>query len=572
MGYRPKDFFAHDIEEGRNIWRAFFDKGRWFLRTHERKLDGTPVVFEGDYTLLKDEQGRITGHFGVQRDITEQVKNQEELQAKKNQLLKITENIPGVVFQVNFIKEQDHLEFLSPNYESLKLKPKREELYQNFANLGKYIHPNDYSTFVGSLLYSSKRLEPLELEFRMLNDQEEYLWIRLKAQAERLDKDQYAWYGVFNDVTERVMARAEQKKLALVSEQIADAVLIFDPQNRLSWHNKAFSDLLGLSNKVIEGQSLGDLIKIHPLEDNEDQQEQLKEFKTCLTSQNPAEIQLCLQREDQEGCWVKMRNQPIWNKNGEFEYSLLVINDIHLEITQKEEQQTLLNLTSEQNKRLQNFTYIVSHNIRSHSANLAGLIEAMERAESKNEYEELWRYLVQVSDNLESTIKHLNQIISINTNLNKSKRTLNLKEEYEKVYSVIQSEVNAVGARFKCSIDPSFKVNAIPAYLESIILNLLTNTIRYRSPERFLEVEISAEKRDRQMVLHIKDNGLGIDLEKHGSKIFKLYQTFHANNEARGLGLYILKSQIEAMGGEVQVKSKVGIGSTFSVFFENEYL
>ncbi|MDB9315665.1 histidine kinase dimerization/phospho-acceptor domain-containing protein [Spirulina sp. CS-785/01] len=74
LGFRPKDFFAHDIGLGRQIWQGLFDRGRWKINTDERRLDGSQMWVEGDYICLYDKQGRITGHFGVQRDITEQRK------------------------------------------------------------------------------------------------------------------------------------------------------------------------------------------------------------------------------------------------------------------------------------------------------------------------------------------------------------------------------------------------------------------------------------------------------------------------------------------------------------------
>ena len=120
------------------------------------------------------------------------------------------------------------------------------------------------------------------------------------------------------------------------------------------------------------------------------------------------------------------------------------------------------------------------------------------------------------------------------------------------------------------SVDKNLNVLSVPAYLESIILNLMTNAVKYRSLDREPKIAISAKKQDGYLVLSISDNGLGIDLERYGDKLFGMYKTFHDNKDARGLGLYIIKNQIEAMDGNITVTSEVGKGSTFKVSFNDQ--
>src|SRR5690606_29561667 len=130
IGVRPKDFFAHDIEQGRYIWRTFFDMGRWKLETDERRMDGSRVFFEGDYFLLYNEEGRIIGHFGVQQDITERRENEEQLSRSEKKLKKLTENLPNVVFE--FVRTADgvyYFDFLSEGIENLDTGIPIEEFY-----------------------------------------------------------------------------------------------------------------------------------------------------------------------------------------------------------------------------------------------------------------------------------------------------------------------------------------------------------------------------------------------------------------------------------------------------------
>jgi signal transduction histidine kinase len=105
--------------------------------------------------------------------------------------------------------------------------------------------------------------------------------------------------------------------------------------------------------------------------------------------------------------------------------------------------------------------------------------------------------------------------------------------------------------------------------LESIFLNLLTNAIKYRSENKQLRVTISSKVVDNDLILTFKDNGIGIDLVRNRDKIFGLYQRFHNHPDSKGLGLYLVKSQVEAMGGTINVESTVGKGTTFIIVFKN---
>jgi len=112
---------------------------------------------------------------------------------------------------------------------------------------------------------------------------------------------------------------------------------------------------------------------------------------------------------------------------------------------------------------------------------------------------------------------------------------------------------------------PSITYNR--TYMESILLNLVTNSIKYRSEEHAPKILIKTSNLNGRIQLTIKDNGLGIDLNKHGHKLFGLNKTFHRHAEAKGVGLYLTKIQIESMGGTISASSKVNEGTTFTITF-----
>ena len=120
----------------------------------------------------------------------------------------------------------------------------------------------------------------------------------------------------------------------------------------------------------------------------------------------------------------------------------------------------------------------------------------------------------------------------------------------------------------KINLEKDSLSNINKAYLESIILNLLTNAIKYRDHSRKLKISISTKEKEDLTILTCEDNGIGIDIERNKDKIFGLYQRFHNYPDSKGLGLYLVKSQVETMGGTINVQSEVNKGTKFTLTFK----
>ena len=119
-------------------------------------------------------------------------------------------------------------------------------------------------------------------------------------------------------------------------------------------------------------------------------------------------------------------------------------------------------------------------------------------------------------------------------------------------------------------VPDSASVRAIPSYMESIIMNFITNSIKYKHPDRDPIIKITSTKNNGYIVISIKDNGIGIDLKKYGDKLFGMYKTFHKNPDAKGIGLYITKNQVEAMNGKIITCSEVDKGTTFNIYLNEK--
>lgn len=242
------------------------------------------------------------------------------------------------------------------------------------------------------------------------------------------------------------------------------------------------------------------------------------------------------------------------------------------DISQRKKYERELLLASEkqklQNDRLTNLAYVISHNVRSHVANISGIISVTDMDDRENRN---WAFdmLNKSANALDDTIQHLSTIMRARDNTNLPTETLNVKDEINKVLQIIQLSISSSNASVHCKVDAREHLTTNPAYFESVILNLLTNAIKYRSPDRDPDIHIGIAKEGGYIILEVRDNGLGIDMNKHRGQLFGMYKTFHGNKDAKGLGLSISRAQMEAMKGKIEVESTVDVGTTFKVFFRD---
>ncbi len=228
----------------------------------------------------------------------------------------------------------------------------------------------------------------------------------------------------------------------------------------------------------------------------------------------------------------------------------------------------MLRVVREQNDRLSSFASIVTHNLRSHSGNLGTIKEFLEEEFEWLQQNENFQLLTTAIDNLEETVSHLTEVAKIKLVDSSELESLNLYDYVEKAIYNIAAIARNTNTTIENDVDEELYVKGIPAYLDSIILNFLTNAVKYRSEDRKPKIQLVSTTQDNYVILRVSDNGLGIDLEKFGDKLFQLYKTFHTNKDSIGLGLFITKNQIESIGGKVEVASEVNVGTQFSIYFK----
>jgi PAS domain S-box-containing protein len=375
--------------------------------------------------------------------------------------------------------------------------------------------------------------------------------------------------GAIQDITKQKEEEQRLRLLETVITQSKDAVMITDidiSKNEIPniiFVNSAFSDMTGYTTNDVIGKSPMMLFgKKSDIFEYDKLKTAIQEHKECL-------VETIFYKKNGKEFWVNFSMIPVTNKDGEHSHWVSIQRDVTEEKEKEKEREQLIRELTQNNKDLKQFSYITSHNLRAPLSNLTGLLNLVEDITIEDpELKEIIDGFSKSTYLLNETINDLVKVIIIKDNPSIQKEKVLIKEVFENVFNQLSFLISVHKPILKIDLEDVSILEINKSYLESIFLNLLTNAIKYRAPIRQLKITISTKVEDGNLIITFKDNGIGIDLEKNKDKIFGLYQRFHNHPDSKGLGLYLVKSQVESMNGTISVSSVVGKGTTFTIIFK----
>ena len=376
--------------------------------------------------------------------------------------------------------------------------------------------------------------------------------------------------GAIQDITKQKEEEQRLKLLETVITQSKDSILITEANSpdgkipKIVYVNPAFSQMSGYQSNEIIGKSAN--IFKGPKSDSEE----LKKLLKAIKNEEECLIETITYTKNKEEYWVRFSMIPIFNNEEVITHWISIQRDITDEKKLETEKEHLIRELTQNNKDLKQFSYITSHNLRAPLSNLIGLLNLTEDIPIENEeLQEILTGFTKSTHLLNETINDLVKVIIIKDNPSMQKEEVSLKEVFENVFSQLSFQIELHKPIIKLKFDKLPQLVTNKAYIESILLNLLTNSIKYKSENRKLKIAITAEQVDNKAIVTFKDNGIGIDLERNRDKVFGLYQRFHNYPDSKGLGLYLVKSQVETMGGTIAIESEVNKGTIFTITFKN---
>ena len=406
------------------------------------------------------------------------------------------------------------------------------------------------------------------------NDRDSF--INKDGQTQWLSWEVKPWYTVDDTIggllmsTTDISAKIESEEKRQISEQkfrgsfenAAIGMALLDPNGKWLQVNQRICEITGYSKEELFDLTFQDITHPEDLEADLNLLEELVQGKREFYHMDKRYF-----HKNGHIVYINLAVSLVRDHHKKPLFFVSQITDISKEKRAEQEINSILKLTKEQNNRLKNFAHIVSHNLRSHSSNFGMLLDLYTQDHPEHSDSEIIKMLYLASTNLKDTIQHLNEVILLNSEENTQVKVdlkQSLKLTIDSVFALLKnSDVKVID-----TIPEDIYISAVPAYLESILLNFTTNAIRYRSEDRSSFVKFSIFRKDGKIQLHIEDNGLGIDLNRYGKKLFGMYKTFHNKKDSRGIGLFITKNQIEAMGGKVEVESEVNKGTIFKIQFK----
>ncbi len=496
-------------------------------------------------------------------------KNQEKLRESEYQLRLITENSSdGFV-----IIENEKITYVSPSYARFIGYTAENLIGISSDQIFESMHPGDREKAEKDIAENLKnKVTSFKYEFRFKRKSGDYYWREDYANIIYDEKDTNSRYSKYiiisRDIHERKQIENKliesEQQLRLITENTSDGVIVIE-NGKPTYISPSYARLLQYSKDQYEKFTIDDIFNnFHPDDLND-----VRSYIYDSLSKKILEIKYEFRFKDLNGQyhWREDSANVIYDENGKYSKYIVITRDISARKEAEKEKNRLYKITVKQNEKLIKFTHIVSHDIRSHTSNLSMILDLFEETNDPEEQKEYFDMLKQSTNKLSDTIFYLNETVAVQSGEKSEKIKLILKSEIDKTILGISAVILTNEAIINIEIDDTIEIIATQSYLESIIFNILTNAIKYKSPSRNPVINIKAKKMEGQTKLTIQDNGIGIDLVKNKDKIFGMYKTFHGNPDAIGLGLFMAKNHIESMGGRIEVESEIDKGTTFTMYF-----
>ena len=577
---------------GKNHYELFPEIGDDWKSIHNKCLKGEKVYHEADKFTRKDGKvqwlkwavnpwyntnGNIGGLIMITEDITESVINKE--------LLHISEE----TFRGNFEHASIGMAISDHTGKGIKVNQTLCEMlgYQADELLNmqfvELTHPEDIDKDLALFgKVTAGEIDNYQIEKRCLHKNGEIVHIILALSVVKNENNNIVYY--ITQMVDISQLKQTEQKLAealIYNQSILDAskqiaVIRTDENGLITTFNAGAENLLGYKASEVLNKQTPLLFHIEEelkhqaqkiFDETGDIVEGFDVFKHIINNGYEPAAEWTFTTKSNEKLPVLLTLNNIKQNENIVGYLGIAIDITEIKKAEKDIE-NLLNVTQEQNLRLRNFAHIVSHNLRSHSGNISALIDILQIEQKALQENVVFTYLKAAAENLKETIEHLNSVAALNASNKQKADKINIKPLIESAIGNVTGLAYDAHVNIQNLVTEDLFITGDIAYLDSIFLNFLTNAIKYRAEGKNSYVIVSAQISGDYAAVSFKDNGLGIDLKKNGNKLFGMYKTFHKNPDSRGVGLFITKNQVEAMGGKIEVESTPNVGTTFTVYFK----
>lgn len=571
-GYSNEEFLSmtikqirpsYEIDKIENIVRSQKNSELFTgIFTHKKK-DGSLIKAE-----IKSNKINFNGKVAkliIAIDVTEKLKAEESLKLSEQLFKALVQDGADLI---SILDLEGNYTFVSPSASSIIGVDAKALIGKNAFD---FIHEDDRQRVVNqyNLLRRKKRVQISPFRFKNANNN----WIWLETIATNM-MDDPAVNGIISnsrDITLNINYNQKLKqnfeRYESLAKATSDAIWDHDFEiERTYIAGDGYKNLFGynIANQFSEENFWES--RLHP-----DEKENTIQFlANVINDPNIIQSKLEYRFLKADGTYAYVHDRFfIIRENGKPLRMLGAKQDVTRQRIEEQEKEKLITELIQTNKDLKQFSYITSHNLRGPIANLLGLSSLLDHYDIKDEtLKQIFAGIKKATFMFDDIIKDLTKVLNIKDHISIPQEDLNILAALEKGIDQNETMINETGAKIITDFTKTSTLKFNKAYLESIFFNLISNAIKYRSPARNLKILISSEIIDNEVVLKFNDNGLGLDVELYKERLFRLYQRFHDHAEGKGLGLFLVKSQMEALNGSIDLESKVGTGTTFILKFK----
>lgn len=519
------------------------------------KPDKQIVHIKADAIVLHDQNGIPYRMIGMNNDITETVQYEERIKQSEEKQRALIENISdGIVL----IDEHYNLLYQSPSVERIVGYTFEDRKSKKAID---FIHPDDVNTCLQQ--YEEARNNPglpVQNQYRTRHKNGNYIWIEVAITNLLKLVSVQAYVVIYRDVTERKIFEEKLALSSLIVDSSHDAIMSITNEGVITSWNKGAEKVLGYTSEDAVGKSIYLLIPPALHDEEKDISERVKN-KKVLDRYETTRI-----RKDGSFITVSLTVSPIIDEFGRVIGASKIMRDISQQRSIELEKVKIMNDLIQRNRDLEQFSYIISHNLRAPVANIMGISNLMLLPEiDPEEKERMITALNKSVGAMDTVIKDLNHILQIKREVNEQKTPVKFSELLKEIKWSISHLIKKENVELIADFTAIDEMVTIRSYLYSIFYNLITNSIKYKQPAISPVIQIKTVLAGNKVEIIFRDNGLGMDIEKKGDQLFKLYKRFHFHTEGKGMGLFMVKTQVETLGGNISVKSEINKGTEFKI-------
>lgn len=532
-----------------------------------RHKDGSIRWLENKVTPTLDKNGKLVRVDGITLDITESKRMENILQKSEADLRNILENSDTAYVLLD--KEANILSF-----NKLATKLAYDEMLggltvgKSYIDLMPVYRKTEVKNTIDSVIQSGK---PVSYEITYEEaDNKPPTWLAVRMHPIINSLGEILGLSIAaSNITERKLSERLFQKSAANLRTIFDNtdvsyVLIDRNFNIVSYNQRALQGYQKeFGYELVEGLNL---ISILP----DYRKEIVKQRYTKVLGGDKLKYETSFPQPDGTTAWYDMNVFPVQDTTGKILGLIIATEDITDRKLGELEKEKMTADILQRNSALEQFAYIISHNLRSPVANIIGLSNIILGSPdfSKKEFDRCMEGLALSVKKLDDVIIDLNYILQVRRSIIEKKEEVHFSDIINDIKTSISGQIEKEKVSIKTDFSQQDTFFALKSYINSILFNLISNSIKYRNPQVTPQIEIRTEVTDKKLVVRYSDNGLGIDMETNGNKVFGLYKKFHSHAEGKGMGLYMVKTQVEILGGKISVKSAVNKGTEFVIEFE----